>query len=145
VKTKPIDRRKTDRRRVTLDASCRDSGGGEADEVEVTNLSEGGCRIHTPGARLYPNQVVTVRPDSLESVVGVVRWSHNGVAGVEFNGELYPAVVDHLAARNPAVTDQPGLAQPGQLKPRRPAASGFTDVFGRQLPALGERRSRVRD
>ena len=132
--SKSIERRKTGRRRVTLDAACRDVGG-VAGEVEVTNLSEGGCRIRTRGARLHPNQVVTVRPHSLESVAGVVRWSADGVAGVEFSGELYPAVVDHLAARNPA-----------KLGPERApsAGDGFTDVFGRPLPRLGDRRRHSR-
>ena len=131
--TKRLKPRQHDRRGIALDASCRDSDG-IARDVELTNLSEGGCRMRLREGRVRPDQVVVVRPSSLETVAGVVRWSQDGVAGVEFTSALYPAVVDHLAAHNP----QPVSA----ARPRH--ASEFTDGFGRALPPLGERRKRSR-
>ncbi|HUQ13349.1 MAG TPA: PilZ domain-containing protein [Novosphingobium sp.] len=130
---KRLKPRQHDRRGIALDASCRDSDG-VAREVELTNLSEGGCQIRLRDGRMWPNQVVAVRPHSLEAVSGVVRWSEDGIAGVEFARSLYPAVVDHLAKGNPS----PAVAR----RPNDEAA--FTDAFGRTLPPLGERRARSR-
>jgi hypothetical protein len=112
-------------------AACR-TGTGHAREAEITNLSEAGCRLELDGAALDPEQHVVVRPERLEGLSGVVRWSSGAAAGIEFDGALHPAIVDHIAGERD-VLGYPAMA------PRSGAA--FTDRFGRALPALkGSRR-----
>lgn len=120
------------RRRVRVAASYR-TGSGHARPAELTDLSEAGCRLRVDPGSIAPNQHVLVRPASLEGVTGVVRWSEGETAGVAFDGEVHPAIVDHIAGDGEVLGCPPA--------PREPDP-GFTDRFGRALPTLGGRRNR---
>ena len=112
-------------------ASCR-TGSGAAREAELSELSEAGCRVRVEsGARLDPEQRVVVRPETLDAISGVVRWSDGADAGIAFDGRLHPAIVDHVAGQGEVLGCAPA--------PRR-AGSAFTDRFGRALPSLGGSR-----
>jgi hypothetical protein len=45
---------------------------------------------------------VTVRPEGMEGLMGVVRWTSPDKAGVEFETPLYGPVFDHLAHHHAA-------------------------------------------
>lgn len=88
--------RRCERRPIVLPARCR-SRTGFVNHVVITDLSPDGCRIEGRGLTLIADDLVTLRPEGLESVVGVVRWYGNRQAGIEFQQPLYQPVVDHLA------------------------------------------------
>lgn len=39
---------------------------------------------------------VTIRPQGIEALPGVVRWIRGNLVGIEFDTALYEPVVDHL-------------------------------------------------
>jgi hypothetical protein len=88
--------RRCDRRPIVLPARCR-SRTGFVNHVVITDLSPDGCRIESRGLTLVADDLVTLRPEGLESLVGVVRWRGNRQAGIEFEQPLYLPVVEHLA------------------------------------------------
>jgi hypothetical protein len=118
------------RRPLAVAASLR-TGSGHAREAELSDLSEAGCKLRLDAAPLDPEQRVVIRPGQIEGLSGVVRWSDGASAGIAFDGQLHPAIVDHLAGEGEVLGCPPA--------PRR-AGSTFTDRFGRALPTLGGSR-----
>jgi hypothetical protein len=70
--------------------------GGGAEHVVIHDLSALGCRIASAGLLLRPGARVLVRPDCIEGIPGIVRWTTPESAGIEFERELYAPLVDHL-------------------------------------------------
>jgi hypothetical protein len=128
--TRELTPRRHRRRRVKVAASCR-TGNGRAREAELTDLSEAGCQLRIASGSVSPDQRVLVRPGALEGVTGIVRWSEGEAAGVAFDGEVHPAVVDHMAGEGEVLGCPPA---------RRAENPEFTDRFGRSLPTLGTPR-----
>lgn len=87
--------RRSNRLQLVLPARCR-SRSGFADQVVISDLSEGGCRIDSLGLILGVGDMVVVRPEGLEGQTGVIRWIKGHSAGVEFDRPLYAPVVEHL-------------------------------------------------
>ena len=87
--------RKSERLRVTINASCR--FGTEGDQgITLVNITPEGCCMTTGGANLSRGLAVLVRLDNGEALTGVVRWCDAERAGVEFDRILSPARVDYL-------------------------------------------------
>lgn len=87
--------RRTDRLALVLPARCR-SRSGFLDRVIISDISIGGCRIDSLGLVLGVGDMVVIRPDGMEGLTGVIRWTKDHSAGIAFDRPLYPAVVDHL-------------------------------------------------
>lgn len=87
--------RRAKRHMLVLPARCR-SRSGFVDHVVISDLSEGGCRIDSLGLVLGVGDMVVVRPQALEGLTGVIRWTKGHSAGIEFDRPLYGPVVEHL-------------------------------------------------
>jgi len=70
-------------------------------DVLVTDLSRHGCRICAQTLWLPAGQMIVLRPAGLESLLGTVRWSRDGEAGIEFERPLHLAIVEHLQRLHP--------------------------------------------
>lgn len=87
--------RKEVRQSTSLPAPLRSSTGRRP--VIIANLSCRDCRLMDRAMDLLPGQRVFVRPTGLEALAGIVRWSNQHEAGLEFERALHPAVAAHLA------------------------------------------------
>ena len=108
MKTSPAEARATERQPVFLNARCRQSSW-VVRQVELANLSSGGCRLIAAADSLEAGQDVELRIGQEVQVSGVVRWLEQGDAGIEFDAPLEEAQVRDLAAtysaQNGNVTD----------------------------------------
>lgn len=70
--------------------------------VDLIDISEGGCKIKArPGFANVGDRVV-MKVGGINAPLGIVAWVNNGLAGVSFEGEMHPAVIDHLCKENGA-------------------------------------------
>ncbi|MEM9500937.1 MAG: PilZ domain-containing protein [Pseudomonadota bacterium] len=64
--------------------------------VDLIDISEGGCKIRArPGFGNVGDRVV-MKVGGVNAPLGIIAWVDNGLAGVAFEGEMHPAVLDHL-------------------------------------------------
>ncbi|GAA0730449.1 PilZ domain-containing protein [Sphingomonas japonica] len=71
--------------------------------VELLDISASGARIAT-FRNFSVDQTLYLTIDKLQSLKCVVRWVKHGEIGVAFDRDLYPAVVEHIAAAHRART-----------------------------------------
>ena len=83
--SQPGERRRMPRVELTCPALLETGSGTEY--VTTRDVSQGGVKIDVPFA-LEPEARVTLSLDGLRPVAGVVRWSHDHVAGIAFLPEL---------------------------------------------------------
>jgi len=95
----PVQSRKVNRLPVTLAAKCR-TMGGMRDEAYLCDISTHGCKMVTRSLYLSIGMRVTIKPDGMEAISGVVRWLSQDGAGIEFDSPLYAPVVENLGARH---------------------------------------------
>ena len=76
-------------------ATIRFSTGG-AQELEVLDLSHGGCMIDRRRAMAEPGSRVLVKLPGLAYQPGEVVWVEDAHAGIAFEQPLHEAVLDHL-------------------------------------------------
>lgn len=93
-----IIERRARRRPVKMPAQCR-TQSGMRDSGEISNISTAGCCVTTPGLFIRVGSRIVIRPDGMEGLTGVVRWTEGNQAGVEFDTPLYAPIVDHLSER----------------------------------------------
>lgn len=65
-------------------------------DVELDNISEGGCCIIGGSEHFEPMQVVSLRFANLRNVVAQVRWIRGGMVGVEFRTPLKHRVIEDV-------------------------------------------------
>lgn len=94
-----MSKRKEDRKTLALDAKFK--AQHDRRDVLIADLSRHGCRLVSGNFHLSAGQTILLRPQGLESLAAVVRWSLDGAVGVEFETPLHPAVVDHLCRLHP--------------------------------------------
>jgi hypothetical protein len=87
--------RRSERLPLVLPARCR-SRSGFLDHVIITDLTPEGCRIESRALTMHPDDIVVLRPEGLEGLGGVIRWTKGQFAGLEFERPLYGPVVEHL-------------------------------------------------
>ena len=92
--------RKAMRQPLTLAAKCRTTSG-MSDDAYLSDLSAHGCCITTRGLLFRLGSRVTIKPQGLEGISGVIRWIAGNRAGVEFEQPLYGPVVEHLTVTHP--------------------------------------------
>ncbi|MEL6738108.1 MAG: PilZ domain-containing protein [Pseudomonadota bacterium] len=66
--------------------------------VDLIDISEGGCKIRAKEGFGQIGDRVVMRVAGVHAPLGTIAWIENGVAGVAFEGEMHPAVLDHLCA-----------------------------------------------
>lgn len=74
---------------------CR-TRDGQTGRVILSEISAHGCRLYADDMRLHQGQWITIQPDKMEGMAGIVRWVDAKRAGVEFQHPLYEAVATHL-------------------------------------------------
>ncbi|MCT2398872.1 PilZ domain-containing protein [Novosphingobium mangrovi (ex Huang et al. 2023)] len=94
---RPISRRRSVRRPISMAVQCR-TQSGLRDTGEVSDISEGGCRVRMRGIFFRVGARVVLKADGMEGLSGVVRWIRGDLSGVEFDRPIYGPVVDHLAS-----------------------------------------------
>lgn len=96
-KSEPVqhERRRTERKQVqaSLTVSASD---GESAPAQMNDISSLGCNLRTDATWLRLGRFVTASIGEEFSVTGVVRWSRDGVHGVEFLRPLPSAKVEEL-------------------------------------------------
>lgn len=91
--------RKEKRNAVAIRARCRTLNGIRG-EGAIHDISANGCSVTLPSLRLKVGSRVIVKPEGLEAIAGIVRWTSKGRAGIEFNRPLYEPVLDDLSRRH---------------------------------------------
>lgn len=79
-----------------MPALCR-TQSGLRDKGWISDISPEGCRVTTNGLFVREGLRVTIRPDGIEGLSGIVRWIEGNTAGIQFDAPVYGPVVDHLA------------------------------------------------
>ncbi|QUL39365.1 PilZ domain-containing protein [Erythrobacter sp. JK5] len=68
--------------------------------VDLIDISEGGCKIKARAGFASVGDRVVMKVGGINAPLGIVAWVNGQFAGVSFEGEMHPAVIDHLCARN---------------------------------------------
>jgi hypothetical protein len=64
--------------------------------VDLVDISEGGCKIRIkPGFASLGDRVV-MKVKGINAPFGSIVWIDGPFAGIAFDGEMHPAVLDHL-------------------------------------------------
>ena len=83
--SQPGERRRMPRIEISCPALAEH--GGRTELAAIRDIAQGGVKIETPHP-LQPDTKVTVTPEGLHPIDGVVRWVNDQVAGIAFNREL---------------------------------------------------------
>ena len=81
----PGERRRMPRIEISCPALLE--RGGRTELAALRDIAQGGVKIETPYP-LEPETTVTVTPEGLHPIDGVVRWVNDRIAGIAFNREL---------------------------------------------------------
>lgn len=94
--TKPTVPRAATRRPLRLLVNSRVES--RAINVDLVDISEGGCKIRgTRGFATVGDRVI-MKVGGMHAPVGEIAWVEDRYAGVRFEGQMHPAVLDHLCA-----------------------------------------------
>jgi hypothetical protein len=88
------EKRREPRYCVDIDARVR-NGTGNARRVNVTNLSQQGCRFRL-GERLGAGAFLTITVERVGFLDARVKWRDGDWHGIRFDQPLHPAVLDHI-------------------------------------------------
>jgi hypothetical protein len=81
----PGERRRMPRIEISCPALLEQ--GGRTDLAAIRDIAQGGVKIEAPRP-LEPDTKVTVTPEGLHPIDGVVRWVNEQMTGIAFNREL---------------------------------------------------------
>ena len=70
--------------------------------VDLIDISEHGCKIKASRGFASIGDRVTMKVGDIHAPLGKIAWVEDRFAGVAFEGEMHPAVLDHLCANNGA-------------------------------------------
>ena len=68
--------------------------------VDLLDISEGGCKIKARAGFGDVGDRVVMKLGDINAPLGIIAWVDREYAGVSFEGEMHPAVIDHLCAQN---------------------------------------------
>lgn len=80
--------------------------------VDLVDISEGGCKIRAKQGFASLGDRVTMKVGGINAPLGTIVWIDGAFAGIAFEGEMHPAIVDHLC-------EQVGNRQRGSRSARR--------------------------
>ena len=121
----PGERRRMPRIEVYCPALLEANGRTEL--VTVRDIAQGGLKIEAPFP-LAPEDRLTVTPEGLHPIAGVVRWAKDCVAGISFDQELgWQELMPWLRERRQAPPAEfaapPAAADPGKPPAADPEGS----------------------
>lgn len=64
--------------------------------VDLVDISEGGCKVKAKPGFAQLGDRVTMRVNGINAPLGSIVWIDGAFAGIAFEGEMHPAIVDHL-------------------------------------------------
>lgn len=115
-----MDQRSEERTKVDGAIKCRH--GASAWQEQLRDLSVGGCKLDLCEAELAEGARVDLTLLSGISVLGTVRWAHDGEIGIQFDEAISKATVRYFTL------DLEGVS----------ANDPTYDSFGRALPPLSK-------
>lgn len=95
-----IGRRRSLRHQICAPGSYR-TGSGTARRVDLTDISETGCRFVDTAKWLSVSTQLTIKIGRLGPFDAVVAWIDGSVVGLRFNRRLYHAYLEHLREAAP--------------------------------------------
>jgi hypothetical protein len=102
--------RREDRKALDLSAKLKTSTYRKV--VNVSDISEYGCRINEPWIYLQKGDRVAIRPELFGSLFATVKWANSSQVGIEFDSPLHPAVVNHLCCMHPRLSGARRVSHP---------------------------------
>ena len=88
-------------------------------EVEVDDLSLGGCRVDDPRGGLRLGEYVEITLGETEPVVAEVAWRQTTRVGLQFNRSISPELFSALTGVEPEIKAPP---RPERAEPATPAS-----------------------
>ncbi|MFN4039782.1 MAG: PilZ domain-containing protein [Erythrobacter sp.] len=64
--------------------------------VDLLDISEGGCKIRGKPGFAHLGDRVMMKMGGINAPLGSIVWIEGGFAGIVFEGEMHPAIVDYL-------------------------------------------------
>lgn len=64
--------------------------------VELLDVSEGGCKVRGRMGFAQEGETVTLKINGIRAPLGTVVWADGKYAGLAFEGQLHPSIIDHL-------------------------------------------------
>jgi hypothetical protein len=64
--------------------------------VDLLDISEGGCKIRAKVGFAEVGDRVVMKVRGINAPLGTIAWIEGQIAGVSFEGEMHPAVIDYL-------------------------------------------------
>lgn len=64
--------------------------------VDLIDISEGGCKIRGKAGFAQLGDRVVMKVNGINAPLGSIVWIDGGFAGIAFEGEMHPAIVDYL-------------------------------------------------
>ena len=123
--SQPGERRRMPRVEIACPALLET--GTRSELVTTRDIAQGGAKIETT-LPLERDQKVTITPDGLRPIEGVVRWTQGSITGIAFQPELgWQELMPWLRARRDA--------PPAQFMPAPPAAGGANGAESHNPPA----------
>lgn len=66
--------------------------------VDLVDISEGGCKVRGSAGFTKIGDRIILKVGEVNAPLGKVAWVEGKYAGVSFEGNIHPAVLDHLRA-----------------------------------------------
>jgi hypothetical protein len=64
--------------------------------VDLIDISEGGCKIRAKPGFAHLGDRVVMKVNGINAPLGSIVWIDGAFAGIAFEGEMHPAIVDYL-------------------------------------------------
>lgn len=64
--------------------------------VDMIDISEGGCKIKARAGFADIGDRVVMKVNGINAPLGTIAWVSGEFAGVSFEGEMHPAIIDYL-------------------------------------------------
>lgn len=68
--------------------------------VDLIDVSETGCKLRGGHGFARKDENVSLVIDGIKAPLGKVVWAESREAGIAFDGQIHPAVLDFLEARD---------------------------------------------
>ncbi len=66
----------------------------------MKDISQAGCKIRGTLGFAQVGDRVTMKVAGINTPLGKIAWVEDRVAGVEFDGEMHPAIIDYICSQN---------------------------------------------
>jgi len=68
--------------------------------AHVIDISETGCKVRAGSGFAEVGDRVTMKIGDIYAPLGKVVWVESYQAGISFDGEMHPAIIDYLCSQN---------------------------------------------